>query len=357
VPSTFDVLDLLERHGVFDEFQMPNPPWPEVDYGNEDVHLIDWRRLFPQDRPNYYGDEWDDGLLPPPSSASGAFSGGTFAPGGAWDVLAWYQPIHLYGPDWGIFIREDGITTVAARISKIAGGTLSWRECIRAAIATLFLHEAYHHKIESFATRVLAAREQPVYPHYFSNVYRALINTDDLREEALANAESWRRIIERAYAISDVDAVRSYLERDFSSSPPGYRRAVDFLAYEEFRLGQAELLNQVAAASVTTSQAPADWLAVTRMHQSLFDVRQNFWTVVPKGTLPGLPIVTLPKYETTGLVKALRAAGWQEVRGAKHRRFTDATGRKVHLCRRREQPPHVAGQVADALGISVTELV
>jgi hypothetical protein len=44
------------------------------------------------------------------------------------------------------------------------------------------------------------------------------------------------------------------------------------------------------------------------------DVRQNFWTVVPKGTLPGLPIVTLPKYETAGLMKALRARGGRKFR-------------------------------------------
>jgi hypothetical protein len=256
----------------------------------------------------------------------------------------------------GIFIREDGITTVATRISKVAGGAMSWRECIRAAIATLFLHEAYHHKIESFATRLLAAREHPVYPFYFSNVYRPLINTDDLLEEALANADSWRRITEPTYAIGYIQPVRDYLWLDFAASPPGYRRAKDFLTYRDFSSGQAELLNQVAAASVTPTQAPADWLAVTRMQQSLFDVRQNFWTVVPKGARPGLPIVTLPKYETSDLVKALGSAGWKEVQGAKHRRFAGPSGRKVHLCRRREQPPHVASQVAHAIGVSLAEL-
>lgn len=351
MPSTFDVLDLLDRHGVFDQFQMPNPPWPEVDHGTEDVYPIDWRRLFHGDQAPYPDFLWDDGLLPPTGDPDGPPSAG-----GAPDVLAWYQPIHFYGPDWGIFIREDGIAREALRIAAVAAGSMSSLECVRAAIVTLFLHEAYHHKVESFSIRLLAAREQPVYPRYFSHVYMRLLKSDDLLEEALANAESWRRLEERVYAPGDVEAVRRYLEWSFSKAPPGYRRAGDYLEWSKFRTGQAELLNQVAAGSTKPTQSADDWVAVNRMHQALFEVRQNFWTVVPKGTHPALPIVTPSKYETTGLVRALQSAGWTELRGAKHRKFAGPMGRRVHLSRRHEQPPHVARQVADALKVPVGTL-
>lgn len=351
MPSTPDVLELLDRHGVFDQYQMPDIPWPEVHHGTEDVYLIDWRRLFQGDQARYPDYFWDDGLLPPPMPVDDGLDAG-----GAPDVLAWYQPIHFYGPDWGIYIREDGITRVASRISRAAAGRMSSLECVRAAIATLFLHEAYHHKVESFSIRLLAAREQPVYPRYFSRVYLELINTNDLLEEALANAESWRRLDERVYAIGDVYAVRRSLDADFSKAPPGYRRAGAFLGSPEFLIAQAELLNQVAAASPTPSQAAADWLGVNRMQQALFDVRRNFWTVVPKGTRPALPIVTPSKYDTKGLVRSLHSAGWRELPGAKHRKFAGPTGRTMHLCRRHEQPPHVARQVAEALGVAVRDL-
>src|SRR5205085_2137104 len=54
-------------------------------------------------------------------------------------------------------------------------------------------------------------------------------NTDDLLEEARANAESWHRILERTYAIGDINAVRGW--SGTSGRVPGYRRAVDFLGY------------------------------------------------------------------------------------------------------------------------------
>jgi hypothetical protein len=331
--------------------QIPPSPWPEVDPGTEDTYPIDWRRLFYGDRTPYPDDFWDDALVPPTGGP-----GERLDPGRAPDVLAWYQPIHFYGPDWGIYIREDGITRVAARIMKAAAGRMPSIECVRAAIATLFLHEAHHHRVECFGLRLLAAREQPVYPAYIGGVYNRLSGTDDLLEEALANAESWRRLDERTYAIGDIAAVRRYLEHDFSLAPPGYRRAGDYLTDPDFRAGQADLLNQVAAGSPRPTQDVADWMAVNRMYQALFDVRQNFWTVVPKGTRPALPIVTPPRYETRDLVRVLESAGYRERHGTKHRKFTSQQGPTVHLSRRPEQPPHVARHVASALGIPVAEL-
>lgn len=351
MPTTTEIVDLLDRYDVYGKSSVPNLPWPEVDHGREDVYRIDWRRLFYGDQRRFLDDIWDEGLLPPAGDGDGGPG-----PGRAPDVLAWYQPIHFFGPEWGIFIREDGIASVAARIGKASLGTMTRLECIRATIATLFLHEAYHHKIESFSIRLLAARQHPAYPAYSRDVYRRLRGTDDLLEEALANADSWRRLDERVYRIGDVAAVRRYLDDDFRHALPGYRRAGDYLGSREFRSAQAVLLNQVAAGSATPTQDTADWRAVNRMHQALFELKQNFWTVVPRGTFPRLPIVTPWKYETTGLVGALRSAGWTEVPGTKHRKFRGPGGHTVHLSRRREQAPHVARQVAEALGIPVANL-
>ena len=86
-------------------------PWPTYEEG-EEIHPIDWERLFPNRRREDYI-LWE---LPVTEDELGALENllgkgppreivdkiSTCDP--EWDVCAWYQPIHFFGHDWGIFI-------------------------------------------------------------------------------------------------------------------------------------------------------------------------------------------------------------------------------------------------------------
>jgi len=65
------------------------------------------------------------------------------------DRLAWYQPIHFYGPNWGIYITTKGIVRLAEVIAGRAaamgvnfsdGGFVG--KCLMAGFFSLYLYEA-----------------------------------------------------------------------------------------------------------------------------------------------------------------------------------------------------------------------
>jgi len=114
---------------------------------------------------------------------------------------AWYFPLHFYGHSWGIYIREECLMTLAADIA----GDVDWslvsgyrgrmdaivKQLLRGAFYTLFLHEQFHHKVESLGLRLLIAAGSDRYRPYKANVYRPAWGTSDCLEESLANAESY----------------------------------------------------------------------------------------------------------------------------------------------------------------------
>ena len=108
--------------------------------------------------------------------------------------------MHYFGLGVAIYIRESAVFDVAAAI-------LSWLDprerqdeaniigACRAAMSILYLHEAFHHKIESFAIRCEIVERARRYLPYSRNVVIPLRRTrsDDVLEEALACAEMYRR--------------------------------------------------------------------------------------------------------------------------------------------------------------------
>ncbi|MFM7537249.1 MAG: hypothetical protein ACKO91_15840, partial [Acidimicrobiales bacterium] len=152
------------------------------------------------------------------------------------DALAWYLPIHYWGDEYGIYITEQAIAFLAAGV---------WREMpadrrhdpdvvyrtFRVALTLLYLHEAFHHRVESFATRLEIVERVRRYQAYDTSVYNKVAMTDGCLEEALAGAKFFQRSGEQVYRRSvpyDLCAAALPFVRDFFAQlPPGYRRAVD----------------------------------------------------------------------------------------------------------------------------------
>lgn len=77
---------------------------------------------------------------------------------------AWYCPIHFFGHSWGIYIRESCILSHTIEIASF----VNWgavhvpkqevaRQLLRSAFYVFFLHEQFHHKVESLGFRFLIA--------------------------------------------------------------------------------------------------------------------------------------------------------------------------------------------------------
>lgn len=258
-----------------------------------------------------------------------------------WDTCAWYQPLHFFGNDWGIFIREECVFKLAIAIAKhtdvshfntekadavakrLAGeripsywGLSDTEIFLRAAITVLFLHEHYHHRIECLGIRFHVVTRSSLYVPYSKSVYRPALGTDDLLEEALANASMYLRLNETAYQkvlpVSVRDGLKRKLRASFPYDPPGYRMATLYLDQAKFNAGENILQGYVRESSLKPVQPDWHWENAPRMTQSFLNIKSNIYTVVPIGQRPILfPNVMPLSCSKDQLVRLCKMKGYE----------------------------------------------
>lgn len=373
--APIDVVNFLERSGVLEEAD--DSPWPDL--SPEDQPLpVDWGGLFPGRRPrgtetgyDFFDDPWlpefDDDFLGDLDRALGEGPpGADRARDAGPDVCAWYRPFHFHGLGWGIYIREDCMLRLAVDIGRFLPAvphvhlSLVAMGLVRAAFATFFLHEAYHHKTESFAIRLQVVERKGRYVPYARDVYRPLLaaGSDDLHEEALANADSYNRLTTNPYKNwvppDVITSAQDYLRWRFPLDPPGYRKAVDYLGADAFRRDEYVLRSEVQEGTSAPFRSTGDWQVATHLHRSLFNCRSDIWTVIRPGTRSILPAsVAYPSISTTKMIKLLREFDYERTSGGKgsHIKLTAAEGPPIVLPgTRKDLTPGVVRSVAKALG-------
>jgi hypothetical protein len=183
---------------------------------------------------------------------------------------AWYCPIHFFGHSWGIYIRESCILSCATEIASFVDWRLVpnalarrrsiTRQLLRSAFYVFYLHEHFHHKVESLGFRLLIATATDRYRPYKANVYRRSFRTPACIEESLANAESYRRLSEPRYIKRHekpiLDGLRDFLRVSFPLQPPGYAEAINFLNESRYRKGLYALQSQVLDGSLAPATPP-----------------------------------------------------------------------------------------------------
>ena len=303
------ILALLHYDGAL-EHDYPGDPKPSQSPLAETLK-VDYRRLFPSQRPFLYGqsdyelhgDDWEIDQELAEYLVSAAGSGYGFGGPPEWDIWAWYQPIHFYGPNWGIFITQDGLIECAHRIAESAppvhpvhpGQSQSFAKAtLRAAFAVLFLHQQYHHKTESAAIRMQVVEQRSIYPSYHRLVYLSAKAAHGSLEEGLASADSWLRITERAHHkwIGNVisQATRDYLTQSFPNDPPGYCEAQYLCHRVPFKDAENYLLASVQEAQLPPKRPnPGDFDVAAPLNKNLFPLAQHIWTLIPPGARPILP--------------------------------------------------------------------
>lgn len=378
MPDLSVILNMLDRDDALELSQRPpnrdERLWPTAE--DQELLEVDYQRLFPNRRPvdrgfqdfEVYGDEWfiDDEAVEGIVGGVGTVPDESEPP--EWDIWAWYQPIHYFGPDWGVFIKEDALRLLARRIGhRLPAGVRGGRDpelakaLVRAAFAALFLHEQYHHKTESAALRMHVIERRPVYPDYHAGVYRRFAGTDDQIEEGLANADSWRRLDEPAYkrwtGSTVLRTTRDYLFDAFHVAPPGYRNATGLLDDDSFQVEQHELFAQLQDGATHHRPYVSEFGISTHLNHGLFRVTQRIWTVVPSGGRSILPThPAIAPLAAAKLERYLKKQGWSEVPGAGkggHRKFRNAEGQMIILRSEKEVSLPVLKSTAGTLGVTV----
>lgn len=236
-------------------------------------------------------------------------------------------------------------------------------EVVRAAFYHLFLHEAFHHKNESLATRLEVVTGSSRFLPYKDRVYRpAMASGKDpgSLEESLANADSYRRLSEATYRTRlsppVMKGLKDYLKWRFPFDPPGYRQASDYLTESKFVRGLHVLEEQVITATATTKPAHR-WTLGPNLNEGFFGLQSDIWVVVSgshRVRLPFLPL-RIGVVSTEALAKALqRNDGYQVVKGGKGSHLKLKASDKPTLIlpgNKKELSPGVVRQVAKTLQI------
>ena len=184
---------------------------------------------------------------------------------------------------------------------------------LRMSFASLYLHEVYHHKTEAHAIRLAVVERKPCYRRYWNSVYAPVVRPSGggALEEALANADSYRRLGEQTYRRFVADpiyrAAEDYLRWRFPLDPPGYLRdAPAYLRDVDNEAGQNMLKSQVQEAVARPYRTLSQWRLAPNMNESLFGITSDIWVVVPPGARPTLP--TFPLYRPASTTKLVALA-------------------------------------------------
>jgi len=325
--------------------QIPiNNQWPWPDYGEADIIEVDWKRLFPDknSRENT-NNPWHfpQKILPEMLNKLDNFAGldsidlDTKDNDPKFDTCAWYQPIHYFEHDWGIFIKEECIKNlmflIVRKINRSSYILLTYDQKIklleslfRASTFVYFIHEHYHHKIECLGFRLHVANRTSSYIPYHQNVYFPSLGTDGLLEESLANAYMFLRLNTAPYfsllGNEVVQATKEYLKWHFDySSPPGYRMAKNYLNKKLFNIGENILKAQVNEGKIYPSRPPSDWNLAPHMTTPFFNINQCVSVLVPSGTTPIIPakILNYGTCSSAQLVKIAEQHGYTKTKGGK----------------------------------------
>lgn len=282
---------------------------------------------------------------------------------------AWYCPVHYFGADWGIYIREDCTIRQAYEIARhmphigSARGS-RWKlaeDLIRASFYAFYLHEQFHHKVESFAFRLLVSNRRDCYRPYQSSVYVRNYRTLDCIEESLANADSVRRLDEPRYnqrlSPSVRQALKNYLRHSIPRQPYSYGLGLDYVPNLQHEAGISELQSQVLTATCPAKFPTHQWLAAKHMLRSALDIDRGLYAIIPRGKRPVLPwghIKPAPSTSSRELIQASRKHyGFEEVQGGKgsHVKLKHPDGRTLIIPGdRKNLRPGTIGNTLDTLG-------
>lgn len=364
IVGTLDEMGLLEYP---DSGEQPGPPDPrefeviDIDWGAVDrpppvgseatqvaVSIDPWEVIAQQ-----MNEEIGRGPYSPPEEVL--------------DAYAWYLPFHYFWYDSGIYLSEVAIWECAkAILSRIPAPRryelASAYQAHQAALAVLFLHEEFHHKVESFATRIEVVRASKVYNPYKTQVYRPLVARDDdrLMEESLACAEMIGRLGEPTYTkVIPADirrATREWLHEWIPTLSAIYRRGADLASNEPYSDARKLMYGQIDEAAISPVRDAAVWTLAPDMIRGFLNVRRIAYVVIPIGTKPLIP--WFQRYadplsvSTRSARQALRVAGWAEVSGGdgSHAKFEKAGHRPFILPKRKDLSIGLQKHLARAVG-------
>ena len=333
-----DALEVFEAYGIDpnEEFEQQLPEIGEIE-SSETLYATSLRAVnegeLDSDDDSRLGEWWEK--LGQIENGQAVISELTEDGEGPEPHCAWYCPIHFFGRGWGIFIRERCLLSVAIRIARYVdwssvgymGLSLAelGRRLMRSAFYALFLHEQFHHKVESLGFRLLVSTGSDRYRPYKSSVYRPTYMTPDCLEESLANAESYLRLSEERYVKRlgqpFKSALQSFLVASFAVQPPGYCEALNYITDAAYKLGQQRLHSAMLDGLYPPTTPSSRWAVAPYMMRARMNIDADIYVILPAGAKPLFRPTTIDPGVTISTERARKSLiekyGYSEVSGGK----------------------------------------
>ena len=284
-------------------------------------------------------------------------------------VIAWYQPIHFYGENWGVYILKSGLQeimeSIASRCSKserLSNPNFA-RDIKYASWIFIQLHEEFHHKVELFAIRSAAMSGVHKYRSYKRDVFSATRMSSPLscREEALCDAFAIRNISKKLYGkVSKevANAAKSTLKIHMKSAMGPYSKSLDFEGKIEFSQGVSDLVDQIVEGKIVPTKKNIEINLFPEQLKSLNSLSQNSYVVDDLSNINSLGksiLLALPKRK---LVKVVSKHGYHksDEGDGSHEKWKKDGAPFVILTNAREQSIKVIRSTGKTLGMSVEQL-
>jgi hypothetical protein len=258
------------------------------------------------------------------------------------DAYGFYLPWHRFSPKiWGIYLVFQGIEELGELIQRHAP-PLSRSEARRAARLFIFLHEAYHNAVETFAARLEVSHRRPSYLPGVIGAYRQLLQQTGLHEEGLASAYAVARVREKLFLDMKVPPANTAAKRAAAAGAlrdllgqyqPPYNtatwvldRLVDF---DDAERELQETCHQLSPFSVPST--PRDlWAAGSRLMTPSLSRNKRFSYLIDRNHPIVRHAALVPRLQRREVIRRLRAAtGGTEAGGGKHPKFVLPGGHPV----------------------------
>ncbi len=280
-------------------------------------------------------------------------------------VLAWYQPIHYYGSDWGIFINTQGLLEVTEDIATyVSAREVNLEEkLVLASFSILYYHELFHHRVESAAIRMHVIEDKPCYRAYTKKIYSLYHQLQtSCPEEKMAMADMFRKIDSsdrwKIVGKNIRRATKEYLLDLFKVMPPTYMGAETVIKSHHNQQALGELLSSIQEISTKPLRSADEWRFASNISKPLYTISQNIWEITSPGIAPVMPhsfplSVTRKKIEN-----ALKSRGFTEVPSAgkgSHTKWKGPNGEMTTLPKGKEIFGSTVHNIAQTLNINVRE--
>ena len=225
------------------------------------------------------------------------------------ELVGFYLPWHRFKPQvWGVYLISENIEKLALSFYKTSAKKLPIKECNLLAAAFVFHHEAYHNKVESFATRLeIAERQRALYLGSTDTLYKSggfNYNGDNFHEESLANAYAYNRCrgIFKKYPKHQKRILTQLglhcLFKCILSSPKHYREAIQLIqtppqfyfprpsGFQKYRLSDVTecFQDEILTYNTIIPKAMQLWRAAPNLLSATLRRNANFSYIVRKGS-------------------------------------------------------------------------